>query len=427
LKRRLQAGIDYGTSASKVVIRDYGAPGGEACHVVLSGRSYRHSSAVAIEDGYVILGEHAHDLRAKAQRTVFESIKMRMLGHCLDGREERPTPDLDWQDLAIGSLWLLISKAERFATKLVGKDHLLGVTIGVPRAFMQSKRDRDVFLTAVRAAWEIFKREGPLSRPVVTIEQLASLTRATKQRLTEVAADHVGEWIRSEAEAAMWWAFSSPGVGIGPYAKIDIGAGTTNASVFRITGDFANQRWIKDGLAFFGAHSHPCGMDDVCRALAPEGASFFDLRGKEREQLQDRTARAACAPAFDGIARAFREAWRQLWMLNGGSVTEMQAWHDAAIAFIGGGSVLPPLTDYLAIHPQSREPLRALTLESPRDLRLNGAPPPLEALRFLLVAYGLAVIGLAIPEARGPNDIPPLEKPSIRAKRLEHEDIYGNG
>lgn len=83
--------------------------------------------------------------------------------------------------------------------------------------------------------------------------------------------------------------------------------------------------------------------------------------------------------------------------------------------------------DHVTIHPQNGDPLARLRLEAPPDLRLAGDPPPPEAVRFLLVAYGLSTIGLDIPEATGPDDIPPLPNLAARTARLSHEDIYGNG
>jgi hypothetical protein len=371
-------------------------------------------------------------LRATSGWSVYESIKMRMVGHYVDGEVKQPHPDLQWHELAIGSVWWLLSAAERYAIDLIGPDLQLGMTLGVPRAYMRSDPERNLFLTVARAAWRLFRTEGALKRPTIAVEQLARSCKAAYAHFVELDAEQVKEWIRSEAEAAMWWAFRSPSVGTGPYAKVDVGAGTTNASVFRITGRHEDGRWVKDGLAFFGAHSDPCGMDDVCKALAgalqaDAPSSFFDLRGQEEGLFTNSGLAQACGPAFDGIRRAFREAWRQMLFKNGGAVAEMEAWRGCAIAFLGGGGSVKALMDHVKIHPQNGDPLSRLPLEAPPDLRLAGERPPPEAVRFLLVAYGLSTIGLDIPEATGPDDIPPLPNLAVRTARLNHEDIYGNG
>lgn len=46
-----------------------------------------------------------------------------------------------------------------------------------------------------------------------------------------------------------------PGVPPGPYAQVDIGAGTTNAAVVSIWERNFTKRWIKDSLGFYGAQS----------------------------------------------------------------------------------------------------------------------------------------------------------------------------
>lgn len=45
-------------------------------------------------------------------------------------------------------------------------------------------------------------------------------------------------------------AFRSPGVPAGPYLKVDVEAGTTKASMFRILDDHLTAKWVKTGFAF---------------------------------------------------------------------------------------------------------------------------------------------------------------------------------
>jgi hypothetical protein len=218
-------------------------------------------------------------------------------------------------------------------------------------------------------------------------------------------------------------------VGEGPYAKYDIGAGTTNASVFRITAELQGGVWVKTRMAFFGAHSEPCGMDDICSAIHGSkeihGASMFDYRGKEAESLADPRVLRACAPAMEGIESTFREAWRQMWVLNRGGIAEIQAWETCSVAFIGGGSVVERLVGELGRHPFQRHILPRLRPDVPVDLVFDGGAPPRHALPFLLVAYGLSTIGLEIPEATGPDDTQPMPTIAGFRQRLDHEDIYG--
>ncbi len=60
----------------------------------------------------------------------------------------------------------------------------------------------------------------------------AATLKLTEARQYTAAAQAQDEryWIRSEAEADMFWPVRCPGVPPGPCAQVDIGAGTTNAA-----------------------------------------------------------------------------------------------------------------------------------------------------------------------------------------------------
>ena len=45
-------------------------------------------------------------------------------------------------------------------------------------------------------------------------------------------------------------------------------------------------------------------------------------------------------------------------------------------------------------------------------------------LPFVTVAYGLSNIGLSIPEALTPDEVPPMPDRAERRNRLDREDIY---
>jgi hypothetical protein len=64
-------------------------------------------------------------------------------------------------------------------------------------------------------------------------------------------------------------------------------------------------------------------------------------------------------------------------------------------------------------------------LSTPRDLRLHRGESVLQQmLPFVQVAYGLSVIGLSIPEAKTPAEIPPLPETAQRVQFLNADDIY---
>lgn len=86
---------------------------------------------------------------------------------------------------------------------------------------------------------------------------------------------------------------------------------------------------------------------------------------------------------------------------------------------------MPALVDRVKVHPGQRLPLELAILEQPTDLiRADNKRVSRDELPFITVAYGLSNIGLSIPEAFTPDDVPPMPDRVERRRRLDHEDIY---
>ena len=66
-----------------------------------------------------------------------------------------------------------------------------------------------------------------------------------------------------------------------------------------------------------------------------------------------------------------------------------------------------------------------MELEPPPDLkRADNRAITAAQLPFASVAYGLANIGLSIPEALTPNQVDPMPLNQARRERLNWDDIY---
>jgi hypothetical protein len=240
----------------------------------------------------------------------------------------------------------------------------------------------------------------------------------------------VRDWLRSEAEASMLWAFRSPGVPAGPYLKVDVGAGTTNASMFRILEGHDGGQWVKTGFAFFGTYSGSHGMDaidhDLAAHLGMNVEDCLELRAQEDRLLHDKAALEAARQAFGRIRNSPVEAWRAGYHKIMTSPYEVRAWEQAEVFVIGGGSLVAPLRSFLCHHPVGQGiTMPARQSEAPTDLATHrGAPISASLLPFVMVAYGLSNLGLAVPEAETPDAIPPLKSMSAQ-ERLSHMDIYG--
>src|SRR5437879_3024782 len=78
-RRRVHLGIDYGTSSSKIVLRDYGAPGGERAIVLSTKGSHRFSSSVALLDETLFFGSTPDGgVVLDPQAIWYHSVKMRV-------------------------------------------------------------------------------------------------------------------------------------------------------------------------------------------------------------------------------------------------------------------------------------------------------------------------------------------------------------
>jgi len=80
----------------------------------------------------------------------------------------------------------------------------------------------------------------------------------------------------------------------------------------------------------------------------------------------------------------------------------------------------------MRMHPAGGDSkVRLATLEQPSDLlQVDGSNVADRDLPFVGVAYGLSNIGLSIPEAFTPDQVPPMLDWTERRERLDRDDIY---
>lgn len=431
-KRRVHLGIDYGTSTSKIVLRDYGARGGEAAFIVLKDGSFRIPSRVCVTANELIFGD---DRRSAEECDIYESLKMRVAVEVTGNQKHyfgalTKLPDgFTAHDLAVLTMWFLISEGHRgIAEYLNGRMEgvSIGMTMGIPMAFFREQRLKASFLAIAKRAWALYRNEESIGSVLSLDKARRLLEKWRSASATPTPEYELREWIRSEAEAAMWWPFQSPAIAPGPYAKVDIGAGTTHASLFRIV----EMNGVKTGLAFFGAESVSVGMDAVDSAIAQSqqlGGDCLSLRGLEESILRTNgKARGALIPVKEEIYDAYRKAWIETYRKINETVAELTAWHTHSVFVIGGGSLVSTLVETNRVHPGLRTPLGLAVLEAPADLgHINNTKVSKNELPFVAVAYGLSNIGLSIPEAFTPDQIPPLPDKNEPRLRLDRDDMYG--
>jgi hypothetical protein len=418
-KRQVHLGIDYGTSLSKIVFRDNDAPGGESAVLVLRNGSFQIPSRVCITARALLFGG---DTNAAAKCDIYDSLKMRVAVEASGDPKYfvgPPTtlPDgFSAADLAALTVWFLISEGHRavaahFNGRMDGV--AMGMSMGVPMAFFNDRQLRASFLSIASRAWTFFCKEGLIDSTLL-IEKARRVLENHPVPTSAIPDDEIQNWIdkraivavnspidiiRSEDEAAIWWLMRSPSVRAGPYAKIDIGAGTTHANLFRIFGPTQSP---KRSLVRAGAAAVWVGMDAVDRAIAQfQGLNgdCLGLRGFEQSILQENAkVREALMPVGEQIYDSYRKAWMETCRKIGNNALELSCWRQQKVFATGGGSLLPLLVDKVRMHPDEREPLSVMTLEQPIDLvRADHEKITSEELPFVTVAYGLSNMESFLP------------------------------
>ena len=403
-KRRVKLGIDYGVSTSKIVFRDCNPSGEESCELVLYNGCAKIPSRVCATPTALLFGHAAMPAMAS---DFYESLKTRVAADVTAnpayqlGRTTKLPEGFSAAELAALTMWFLISKghqavAAQFKERMEGIE--LGMTMGVPTEFLNHQELKATFLGIARRAWSFYCNEG-LVDSEVSIEQARRVLEKYPLVTGTLPEEEAREWIRNEGEAALWMVLHSPSVTIGPYAKVDIGAGSTHTNLFRI---FGKMHTVRRCLAPFGAAAVGVGMDAVDRAIAEcQGLKddFSTLRGSESSLLQaNARVREALLSVGDQIYDSYRKAWSEAYRKLGSNPLELIAWRQHKVVILGGGSLVPFLVDTIRMHPDERELLPAVRLEQPDDLATaDHRKLTSEELQLASVAYGLSNTEFHVP------------------------------
>lgn len=406
MRRSFHLGLDYGTSASKLVLRELDIPGGTRAHVVSWNGSYRIPSTVAFNaDTLSFVTEDA----GPGWQTL-TSVKMHAAKEAKGQGEPCPVRGLGYGDIVVLSLWWLLSHARREAARIgrvdAPHDVELGFTLGIPTSFLDDPILRQAFLGFAGLAGRLERDFEPLSETAYELDSLIELmthVRATHPHPERLAPEHM---VQAESKAALWWALKSPTVPIGPYVEVDLGAGTTHASFFRLTGGPATG---KDGIHVFGAVSVDVGMDDVGRRLlANSNGTLPSIRGREADALRSKQRVDEVRAILDAMYRALEMAWSAArTRLN--LPPETGNWGAPGLAFAGGGSLVTAIVNRF-MEPSNWLPCRFSRVDVGIPTDLHGARATRADMAFLQVAYGLSDDALEFITLNPPGSIVPMSR-----------------
>jgi len=440
--RLIHLGLDFGTCWSKLVLRDYEAPSLRSFVVRPRAGShrrqdYRIPSLVTLVDHCLFVGTAAARSARQSNAVVYRSPKV--LAAFPDVADRPPLPSgLRSDDLAtlvvVHLLELGWDAARRYCNTLTPPaDARLTMTMGVPMSMLDNAGIGERFLCIARTAYEIFRRRSLCTAEGVELNIVARALAEARDRIAGRPVSDVRDWIRSEAEAGLLWIFRSPAVGQGLYGCVDVGAGTTDVSFFRIAARHEDGTWVKDRMAFYSARSSRVGVDDIDRVLLSLSGfgewTLDDVRGREVELMT--TAQCALYPQVtrvcDGIFDTYRCAWRDAYR-----VEKLQSrWEEFGLFVLGGGSKIPVVAEALCRTPW--EHLRNRSIRSPgfpddlfelpreRGARLQRFQ---EDAAFLLVAYGLSFLGADVPRVDRPSEVPPFTISRTARPPVDQDEYY---
>jgi hypothetical protein len=438
--RRYHLGLDWGTSSTKMVLRDYEGPGETYGHALVlepEGRGIRYPSTVSWEHGHLYFGWMAEQRRGMHKARVWDSLKA---AAAVQNGWMNPSglEGVQLVDLVVLSLAHAISVALKYA-----KDHaqarnstpLLGLSVGVPEGELQVRSVE--YLEAAALGYRLAVRVGfdPQNKSVA--ECLAMLHGARHAVLPGLNREQENKnlWLRAEVAAAMMWVYFSPTVGEGPYTVVDIGAATTSASFFRIHGETEDGIYTpKAELSFFGAASQAPGMDrygGVLTSILGTSKDHVQIRGQECALSRKYYHHHRLVKIAEDIVGIWGKARRSAW-LRGPS---LQQWEGLRYLVVGGGSTVAQLADKFKTPPgyfrtKLKDFQKLKGPGAPRDLMTYSASPAAWALKpyegphtFLLVAYGLSFHTADLPRISLPGQVMPFVQVLPTRNALSPDDL----
>ena len=434
--RGLHLGIDYGTSRSKLVLTDYGAAGGERSFVVrppsdLGGDGgYLIPSTVTVANESIKFGYLAEANSNGA--TAYRSLKMLCAYPKQYFGDDVPLPPgLNARDLAtlyVGHLVQLGQQsARRYASRFRAEPQF-SMTMGAPMAQLDKPDLHAMFVEVARVAHRLTERLDLLHG--VSARNARRVLADVRKELAGSETAEPRAWVRSEAEAALFWAHKSPDIDDGRYACVDVGAGTTSASWFHIVARRRGGVMLREQLSFYGAACNPPACDAIDAALAEQTldiATVADVREQETQLIETLSSEQMISvnDVLTEITSVFGSASGEAFHKE----KSLIAWRNsrAQIFFLGGGSKIEAVrnklialkVDWLSSDPEAEPGIPLdLTEEDGSELR--------EDPTFLLVAYGLARRLGDVPDTFSPSQVEAFRRSYSTRERESSENLYSD-
>jgi hypothetical protein len=431
--RRVNIGLDFGTSTTKVIVRIDDAAS-KPQYLVVAPRGAEASvvfpSCAAVEGDNLLLGAAA-EVAATSEKV--RSFKMNLPAeagsrkHAWRGRLRLADGRLTAEDLStLYIAWVLRDVLGQVREYLSGAD--LKITLNAAAPLDQMEAEPHLRALFHRIFFRALKIAAVARSPWSLKEARLALDKA---RSIPVPSDEESPVnVFPETHAAMTSYMLLPGRSKGNYATVDIGAGSTDVAFF----------WFHatDGqpeMCYYGACSGFVGMDDIDHDLAVARGEHVDRVRKQRENqsihLGDYTA--ALSAAMNQIYECYRMGFGRSYARCLGEYEWRHPNGHAkyTLCLVGGGSLCEELVDRLG------QVLPLLNMSS-IDVDILHVPDNLAVLQpgatvrsichvapgeqsLLLLAHGLANRAVDIPRYESGHR---HTRVTTLIERPTHEELY---
>lgn len=276
----LTIGIDFGTSTTKVCVREELdlAQDVEVHPIELEGDgNLLCPSLVVIEENQLFFGGAAADLLASGRGKGFPHLKVCLacqaesgcpLSGCLALQDDRGSchgrfqcsTEVTAEELGVCFLaWVMASVPRNLPDVFAGFETIsVTYNIGVPAAHLDSTNPLErLYRRLTQSAERISSRFGQ----GIELREALTLVRAALEVPVLDESESVVQ-LCPEAEAAMISYLVSPATPEGPYGIVDIGAWTTDMSVFRLT-DLISDAHAGRSVEYYAASSERVALNTV--------------------------------------------------------------------------------------------------------------------------------------------------------------------
>lgn len=463
--KQIVVGLDFGTSGTKVVVRDLWSNRAEP--LMFADDSSTHAafilpSSIRVDEGRLYFADAAEDRRRSGQ--LFRGFKMCLacelgLNACQisqcpnnafsEGRfritKTCENSVLSAKDLTV---WYLAYVQGRIAEYLHNRyghaaDLKVWTNIGAPIdqesvAGAKAEFTRIAYLSQCLS--NVVRNGIPLEDVIEAQTDLESKSLVVPDETERTI------FVQPETATGLMAFLKSTAAAPGLYAIVDVGAGTTDVSFFRLslpvrfgmsTAQMQSAAMGTEKMAFYEAKTRMVGSANIDTAIAKILAkrSALDHEILERARtiketfdnwstatsqtaLSKTQFTAAAAPTVDAIFDVYRQTNCAAFKKE----AIQSRWSNFSVFLLGGGTRLSLVqTKFRSCKPSHVN--RRVTIErlaSPEDLKIGDRAD----FGILAIGYGLSYAPVEFPIIFRPPEVEPLQAKAVVANIPDRDDLY---